>query len=315
MNWKDKRVFITGGTGFIGSHLSKRLDDLGATLGFYIHKHESDLMGIRVYGDLGIPQNDLASCLRYFKPEVVFHLAAQPLVQSAMSNEMETLQINVDGTYNLLHACMNLSSLKAIIHVSTDKVYGNHSDAVDEGYRLLGADHPYNASKLCGDIIAQMYAASYGLPIIISRSGNIYGAGDKNLDRLIPGAITATLRGESLVIRSDGKMVRDYIYIDDIIDGYLLLAELASEHKTFHGTAFNFGASKPLSVMDVVHEVLGEMGRVDLFPKIENTAKLEIPYQHLNWFRARYYGWSPKVDIKKGIQKTIPWYRSEYEKS
>lgn len=305
---RGKRVFATGGTGFIGSHLTQRLAGLGVELGLFIHAKESPLSARRIYGDLRDSSN-LFHFLRGFQPEIIFHLAAQPLVRVAMEEELRTLQTNIDGTYNLLHACKGLESLKAFVHVSTDKVYGEFDDTVSEENELHGVNHPYNASKLCGDVIAQMYAKAFDIPVIICRSGNIYGEGDENLDRLIPGAIVSALKGESLIIRSDGKMVRDYIYVDDIIDAYLLLAETISKDKNWQGKAVNFGAEEPMSVLDVVHEVLGATNRIDLVPKIMNTARLEIPYQHLDWGLARSLGWNPKIGLEEGLRKTIPWYK------
>ena len=313
MNWKGRRVFVTGGAGFIGSHLVGRLANLGASLGLFIHINETPVSAKRHYGNLSEFPNNLIHFLRRFDPEIIFHLAAQPLVTVALGDEVETFRTNVDGTYNLLHACRELKNLRAFVHVSTDKVYGEYEEPVLESMELRGVKHPYNSSKLCGDAIAQTYAHSYGLPVIISRSGNIYGAGDKNFSRLVPGTVLATLKGENLVVRSDGKMIRDYIHVDDIVDGYLLLAEVIAKNRKWAGRAINFGAKEPLSVLDVVHEVLGEMNRIDLRPQIENTAKLEIPYQHLDWGLAKGLGWEPKTDLQSGLKKTIPWYVEMYK--
>ena len=310
MNWKDKRVFITGGTGFIGSHLAKRLRSLGAKVGLFIHKSQSPLDCFKVIGDLSLKSTPafLSSSFSHFNPEFVFHLAAQPLVQVAMKDSLETLRINIDGTYNLLDACVGLESLKAFVHVSTDKVYGDVDRAVREDDELHGVSHPYNASKLCGDVIAQMYAKSFGVPVVIARSGNVYGGGDKSPDRLIPETIRSTLKGERTVIRSDGTLERDYVFVEDIVDGYLVLAEKMSLGDTKKGLAVNLGARESMSVLEVVHEILGKMRRVDLSPEITDTAKFEIPYQHLNWGLAKSMGWSPKTSFSDGLDKTIAWY-------
>lgn len=315
MSWKGAKVFITGATGFIGSHLTKKMVGLGADVAVFVLDEEGEIpSGVSTVfrGNLqDLP--DVQRALGRFQPEYVFHLAAQPLVDTALMFVADTLYSNVCGSINLLQACLDAKIfLKGVVFVSTDKVYGQFDGAVNEEAPLLGVNHPYNVSKLCADLIAQMYANVFDLPIVICRSGNIYGPGDKNLNRLVPGAIVSAIKGKQFVVRSDGKMTRDYIYVDDIVDAYLLLAETVSKKQEWRGRAVNFGATEPISVLRVVDDVLLAANRVDLPPLIMNTAKFEIQNQHLDWSDAKELGWIPKTNLRDGIAASIPWYLGKY---
>jgi len=275
-------VCITGGSGFIGSHLARAIP--GAHL-FDFPKY--DLRNIA----------DACAFIDKYQPDVVYHLAAQALVTN--DDDYETISTNVTGTYNLLHACRSNRNLKSFVHISTDKVYGDNCYArtIDP---LKGVDHPYNASKLCGDVLAQNYMHYRGMPIRIIRTGNIYGAGDTHWDRLIPGTIKATMEGRRLEMRSDGNFARDYIYIDDLIPAYLHIAKEAPG-------IYNLGG-RPYTAIGVVKNILELMGREDLQPVILNNHHNEIPYQHVadcpDW-------WKAKTDLKKGLKETIKWHSNQ----
>lgn len=275
-------ICITGGTGFIGSHLARALPKAHL---FEFPKH--DLRNIA----------DACAFVDKYEPEVIFHLAAQAVVTN--EDDYDSLSTNIVGTYNLLHACRNNRNLKSFVHISTDKVYGTNVYARTRD-PLNGVDHPYSASKLCGDVVAQMYMHYYQLPIRIIRTGNIYGGGDHHLDRLIPGVITTTLAGRPFELRSDGEFERDYIYIDDLIPAYLKIAQEPPG-------IYNLG-SKPYRAMYIVKMVLDLMGRKDLNPIILNNHKNEIPLQHVadcpDW-------WKPKTSLKDGLERTIQWYSSQ----
>lgn len=227
-----------------------------------------------------------------------------------MRGVMDTLTSNVVGGMNLLHACLSDKALKSTVFVTTDKVYGLSSGA-DESAPLLGVNHPYNASKVCADVLAQMYGWSFGLPIGIVRSGNIYGGGDMNFDRLIPYACRQVIRGEPIVLRSNGEFTRDYLYVDDVIDGYLMLAQLTSNRGA--PIVMNFGVEKPVSVMDVVSTVLSVEGK-GVEVHIDNNSEQELHYQHLNWGLARrQLGWRPQVSFEEGIKRTYAWYKEYFK--
>jgi CDP-glucose 4,6-dehydratase len=303
-NWKNRRVFVTGATGFIGSHLCEELLLRGADLKFYAHTKFLPQSALYFRGDLRNKSDDLIHFLRDFQPEVVFHLAAQPIVCRREVDETETLEVNLNGTFNILHACKDLSSLKSFVHVSTDKVFGN-ANPITKDTVLDGTGHPYNTSKLAGDFLAQMYSNFYDIPMVVLRHANVYGAGDVHFDRIVPRTIRKVLRGERPVIRGDGTNSRDYLHVDDVVEGYLRAAELPRQNKL---TLLNLGGYNH-SVGEVVDSILAKMRRIDVQPIYEEQWHGEIPHQHIvNDLAAELIGWNPPTDLDCGLDKTIPWY-------
>lgn len=310
-NWENNRVFVTGGTGFIGSHLTAKLLSLGAELGQFVHAREGHPATRQIQGDLYSPYDifetdKLKRFLDEFQPEVVYHLAAQPLVSVAQEKELETLRTNIDGTYNLLHVCRTMKSIRSFVHISTDKVYGNTS-VITKDTKPSGVHHPYNASKYAGDVLAQMYSNFFDIPMVIVRNANVYGAGDTHLDRVIPRTIVNVVRGEKPVIRGDGSNTRDYIHVSDVIDAYVKVARLPYENSL---TTVNLGGFNH-SVISVVDTILEKMGRVDLAPVFERQWRGEIPHQHIV-NDSSVAGWKPSVSLDKGLDLTISWYRTTY---
>lgn len=301
-----KKVFVTGATGFIGINLINRLAHLGANIGTFVLDEEHTLpKSVKIYRGNIESSKDVERAVKRFNPEYVFHLAAQPLVGVAMSHPLDTLSTNIMGTANVMQALVG-TNVKAVVMVSTDKVYGSYDRDILESDTLLGTGHPYDTSKMCGDFITQMYARCYNVPVVIVRSGNIYGEGDTNYDRLIPGIIFAALNGEKFVIRSDGNMVRDYIYVEDVLDAYITLLRGVEKKKIPYGAAVNIGAQTPMSVFEIVGIVSSFMGDIDFV--VADNAVNEIPYQHLDWSYAKELGWTPQTSIYGGIQKTIRWH-------
>jgi CDP-glucose 4,6-dehydratase len=316
IDWTTKRVLITGGTGFVGTHLTKRLLDLKADVGLFVLDEEnpiSDMVSIIYRGNLQ-DAPDIARAISRYQPHYIFHLAAQPLVDTALVNVYDTLDTNIRGAINLLQSCVSSAkNLEGIIFISTDKVYGKFDGTVDETAPLIGVGNPYDTSKACADLLAQMYSKVFGLPIVIVRSGNIYGMGDNHWDRLIPGTFMLALSNTNPKIRSNGKFTRDYIFVDDVIDAYLLLADSIKD-KFILGKAINIGSQESLSVLDVVHAILACAGTVHLQPEILDTAKFEIPHQHLNWEWAKELGWYPKTSFDDGLRLCLPYYKQMYDK-
>ena len=312
----DSSVLVTGATGFIGSHLTQTLAALRVRPSLFVLDYERQDFppGSTIYhGNL----SNLYDCLRIVgraNPEIIFHLAAQPLVDTALDSVIDTMESNVRGAYNLLEACRNAGRhIKAIVWVSTDKVYGSQHKALKESSPLLGFNHPYDASKLCADLLAQTYARAFKLPLVIARSGNVYGEGDLHWDRLIPGAIRSTVLGKSFVIRSSGLLRRDYIYVSDIVRAYLLTLDGLIAGRLQNGSVFNFGASRSYTVLDVVQEILVAFGRTDLEPIIRDQARNEIFEQHVDFEQARMIlGWVPSISLNLGIQKSIEWYQQYF---
>jgi CDP-glucose 4,6-dehydratase len=238
---------------------------------------------------------------------VVFHLAAQPLVNYAESLLLKTLNINVTGTYLFLYTCSKIKSIQSIVHISTDKVYGNlpiiTADEIPNG-----VEHPYNASKLAGDVLAQMLSNTFDLPLTVIRNGNIYGAGDLHWERIVPGTIGKVLNGFSPVIRGNGESLRDYIHVDDIVVGFINAADYGWGKSGVK--IFRLGAPNPTSVNEIVDLILKGTKRIDLIPVHEDLLKGEIPNQHIfDKVSQQEIGWYPRIDLEQGLSMTIPYYR------
>jgi len=308
-------ILITGATGFIGSHLSQRLKKLGADVVLLSHSkvksgtYHSDLLNFY----------DCVQLILQHSPKIIFHLAAQPLVESASRFPFNSMEVNIRGAYNLLEAIRQAGNPSAIVWMSTDKVYGEQNfsdktkDIIIENDPLLGVHHPYDLSKLCGEYIARMYSNSFNLPIVVVRSGNIYGEADFHWSRLIPGVSRDLLMGQRPKIRSNGKLKRDYIYIDDAINGLILASASILKKEIKSGEVINFGSDKPYSVLEIVDQLAGLAGRVDLVPIIEDRVSNEINYQHLDYsFAQKYIGWNPKTPLNVGLEKTFYWYKSYF---
>ncbi len=251
----------------------------------------------------------LERVLGEYEVEVVFHVAAQAIVGIANREPASTFSTNIKGTWNLLEACRRSPKVSSIVVASSDKAYGDQERLpYTETMTLLGR-HPYDVSKSCGDMIAQTYAANYNLPVAITRCGNFYGGGDLNWNRVVPGTIRSILGGEGPTIRSDGKFVRDYIYIEDAAAAYMLLAERLSSDAVLRGQAFNFSYEIQLSVLDMVELILRKMNS-SLRPEVLNQASNEIRHQFLSAERARtVLKWQPQFTLESGLDRTIDWYR------
>ena len=242
--------------------------------------------------------------------ETVFHLAAQTLVGVAKKDPVGTLEANVRGTWTVLEAVRQAGNGQVVV-ASSDKAYGVTADLPYRESHPLQGQYPYDVSKSCADLIARMYACTYGLPAVITRCGNLFGGGDLNFSRTIPGVILATLRDEPFRIRSDGLYVRDFLYVEDAVDGYLRMAEALAADDALRGEAFNLSLGLRLTVLDVVEAVLAQMNRSDLRPMILNEASAEIREQFMAADKARdRLSWSPRFGMDEGLRRTIAWYET-----
>jgi CDP-glucose 4,6-dehydratase len=261
-----------------------------------------------VRGDLSRPQT-LERVLGEYEVETVFHLAAQTIVGIANRNPVSTFESNVRGTWNVLEACRRSPKVSAVVLASSDKAYGDQTVLPYTEEMPLQGRHPYDVSKSCADMIAQSYATTFGVPVAITRCGNFYGGGDLNWNRVVPGTIRSVLRGERPIIRSDGKYVRDYFYIEDGAAAYMLLAERLTADKSVIGSAFNFSNETQINVLDLVNTILQKMDST-LKPIIQNQASNEILHQFLSAARARkVLKWRPQFSLDEGLERTIGWYK------
>jgi len=251
----------------------------------------------------------LERALGEYEIDTVIHLAAQTIVPVGGRNPLSTFETNIAGTWTLLEACRRSPLVKQVVVASSDKAYGEQEKMpYDESTPLQGV-HPYDVSKSCGDLIANSYARVYGTPVVITRCGNFYGGGDLNWSRVVPGTIRSITRGNRPVIRSDGKFVRDYFYVEDGAAAYMLLAEKLAANRSLIGEAFNFSNEYEVTVLDIVKNILVAMGS-NLEPEVRNEAVHEIRYQRLSAAKAkRMLDWSPGFDLKGGLTRTVEWYR------
>jgi len=315
--WRDRSVFVTGGTGLLGSWLVKGLMEAGANVVCLVRDWvpQSELVRTKRIEQVKTVRGDvcdlslLERVLGEYEVETVFHVAAQAIVGIANRNPISTFSTNIGGTWNVLEACRRSPKVESIVVASSDKAYGDQEHLpYNEGMPLLGR-HPYDVSKSCADMIAQTYAATYNLPVAITRCGNFYGGGDLNWNRVVPGTIRSIARGERPVVRSDGQFVRDYFYIQDGAAAYMLLAERLTSNLALRGQAFNFSNESQISVLDLVNLILRKMNS-QLRPEVLNQASNEIRHQYLSAERARtMLNWKPQFTLDEGLDRTIAWYR------
>jgi CDP-glucose 4,6-dehydratase len=315
--WRDRPTFVTGATGLVGSALLKRLVDEGADVVAlvrdWVPQSEASRAGLLervkvVRGDVR-DQPLLERTLGEYEVATVVHLAAQTIVTIANRNPVSTFETNVGGTWALLEACRRSPTVKQVVVASSDKAYGDQPSLPYTEDAPLQGRHPYDVSKSCADLITQAYAVTYGLPVVVARCGNFFGGGDLNFNRLVPGTIRSILKGERPVIRSDGRYIRDYFYVEDGAAAYALLAERLASEPALAGRADNFSLETEITVLDLVRQISNLMGS-KLEPEVRNEASHEIYRQCLSAARARAeLGWRPLFALEEGLRRTIEWYR------
>lgn len=314
-SWQDRVVLVTGIGGFVGSGLAKALLERGAKVVGVLR----DSAGVRQLEALGIRRGlELAygsiadaglmnRVVNEYEVGTVFHMAAQAIVQVANRSPVPTFESNILGTWTILEAARLSPVVERVVVASSDKAYGDQPVLPYTEDTPLNGLYPYDASKACTDILARSYAASFPLPVAVVRCANIYGPGDTNWSRLIPGTVRSALAGEDPIIRSDGTPERDYLYLMDAVEGYLAVAEHLPE---LSGEAINLGTSSSVSALDLVRAIIAEVGDTGLQPRILGEASGEISRQSLAFDKARRkMGWEPRVSLQEGLSLAVAWYR------
>jgi len=315
--WRDRSVLVTGASGLLGSWLVEELLEQKALVTCLVRDQvpASRLVtgGLLprvqvVWGDLA-ELSTVVRAVNEYEVNTVFHLGAQTIVGTAARSALSTFESNVRGTWNLMEACRTCSQLvERVVVASSDKAYGAHDHLPYTEDTPLQGRFPYDVSKSCADLISLSYFETYGVPVAVTRCGNLYGGGDLNFNRLIPGTIRSALRGESPIIRSDGLFIRDYFYVKDAVSAYLRLAERTTS-ESLAGEAFNFGNETPFSVVEVVDAILRIMGRESLESTILNQATAEIREQYLDCSKAkRVLEWEAAYSLESGLEETVAWY-------
>lgn len=316
--WKKKRVLVTGATGLVGSHLIEKLLILEADVfAFVLDTPKSSLFAQKnfadhvcvINGNLAVKETVFRSVIQA-NPQIIIHLGAQTIVGSAIKNPLETFESNIQGTYFLLEAArLYAKNLIAIVVASSDKAYGTAETLPYTEEFPLHGDGPYDVSKSCTDLLAQSYGFTYQLPVTIARCGNIYGAGDINWSRIVPGTFKSIFMHEQPVLRSDGTFLRDYIYVEDVVDAYLLLAEKSKAIKP--GTAYNFSNDMAYTVDQIYREICEAAVGHYIEPHYLNSAGHEIHDQHLSSENAfKDFGWRSTSTLESGLKQTSLWYQA-----
>lgn len=316
--WQDRPVLITGATGHIGGWLVKHLLEVKADVVCLVRDWvpRCELVRTGLINKVKVVRGDLCDwellrrSIGEYEINSVFHLAAQSIVSTANRDPVSTFETNIRGSWCLLEACRMNPSVKQVVVASTDKVYGESDHLPYVENTPLLAVYPHDVSKACAEMIANSYAATYGLNLAFTRLPNIYGGGDLNWTRIVPGTIRSIVRNEQPVINSNGKFIRDYLYVEDAVSAHLLLAEKLAGNPDLRGQAFNISSETYLSVLELVERISKLMGS-SLQPLVRDQAKNEIKNQYLSAQKARQMiGWQPLITMDEGLRRTIDWYKS-----
>lgn len=317
--WKDRRVLVTGANGFLAGWLVKHLLERGATVAALVYQKnpvsvfETERLNRQcevVYSDI-LDFPSMKRLLVNHDIATVFHLGAQAICKVAFEDPVNTLRSNIFGTINILEAVRVTNPKIEVVVASSDKAYGIHAKLPYEETAPLHGEFPYEVSKSCADLISQMYFRTYGIPLCIVRSGNLYGGGDSHFSRIFPNTIHRLMKGLRPTIANDS--IRDYLYVEDAADGYRLIAE-HMQSKKLAGEAFNIGCEKPVSNAAVVAVIAAAIGKSHIKPVYAKQKKSEIPNQYLSCRKIRRaVGWKPLVSLEEGTKRTVEWYREFFK--
>ncbi|MGE4384848.1 MAG: CDP-glucose 4,6-dehydratase [Endomicrobiaceae bacterium] len=327
--YKNKRIFLTGASGFKGSWLSLWLTSLGAhVLGYSLEPDTTPSMFKKlkienviqnVFGDI-LNVEKLEKTMSDFQPDIIFHLAAQPLVRLSYSEPVLTYKTNVIGTLNVLEAARKTKSVKAFVNITTDKCYENKE--VKRGYKEdepMGGYDMYSSSKGCVEIMSSSYRRSFlkdGYAMATARAGNVIGGGDWSTDRLVPDCIRAIINSEKITIRNP-ESTRPWQHVLEPLSGYLKLGQLLLEHGSQYAEGFNFGPKLTdiISVKEIAELVVKNYGKGTItIEKKDNLHEANLLMLDIGKAESAL-GWTPTYNIYQAIEKTVAWYKNFYEGS
>jgi CDP-glucose 4,6-dehydratase len=315
--WRERTALVTGATGLLGSWLVPILLARGARVVALVRDVVPDslfygngaaAMCVQVHGDVRDGRL-VERVLVEHEVDAVFHLAAQTIVEHALRDPTNTFRSNVEGTWELLDACRRSRRPTRIVVASSDKAYGAQLDLPYREDHPLAGTHPYDVSKSCADLIALAYATTYDVPVAVTRCGNLFGGGDLNFNRLVPGVIRDALADRAPVIRSDGTLVRDFLYVEDAAEANVLLAERMDE-PGIAGEAWNFSLEERLTAEEMARRVLAAVGKPELELDVRAEAQHELAEQSLSSAKARErLGWTARIGLDTGLERAVTWYR------
>lgn len=325
--YKGKRVFVTGHTGFKGTWLSKILVSAGAdVLGYALEPKKNDYLFalselekdmISVLCDIRDIES-LKKAMTDHQPEILFHLAAQPLVRESYKEPVITYSTNVMGTVNMLESVKHCKNIRSVVNITTDKVYYNkeHNEGYAEDDALCGQD-PYSNSKSCSELITHSYRKSFfspssALAISTARAGNVIGGGDFAIDRIVPDCIRAAINNQVIIVRNP-ESVRPYQHVVDCLSGYLALAKLQYEDKVKYEGSYNFGPEEDscISTGKLVEIFCNKWGNGQRWETKFVEGPHEATFLKLDISKAKStLQWEPKWDINKAVDKTVEWTKT-----
>lgn len=324
LSWQGRSVFITGAAGFVGRWLSEKLVSQGARVIALDWQGKSDTTGLPLLDSKGFESiqgrvensEKIERILHDAYVDTVFHLAAINVNIGTSVSPRSIFETNIRGTWSVLEACRLVPSVARIVLASSSEAEDEQkTETIKASTKIRRKRHPYQVSKISAELVAQAYADTYGMPIAISRSDNIYGGRDLNWNRLIPGVMRSLINGEAPVLRSDGTLARDFIYIDDIVAAYLTLAEKTGDSGV-RGEIFHFATGTNTTALDIVTQLCELTGRSDLKPVVLNKS----PCERINSIRPinlerDLLGWASKIDLREGLQLTANWYKKYFHES
>jgi CDP-glucose 4,6-dehydratase len=325
--YEQRNVLVTGHTGFKGTWLCAWLEKLGAKVaGLSYHQRSVpchyELLKLPIADQQGDIRDfaRVQNVLQQYQPEIVFHLAAQPLVRRSYDDPLETFSTNTLGTANLLQAVRECDSVKAVVVITTDKVYENQERA--EGYRetdILGGHDPYAASKACAELVVNSFRQSFyeaeGKLLASCRAGNVIGGGDWAADRLIPDLTRAAASGIITLIRMP-QAVRPWEHVLEPLAGYLRLGQLLLEGKPEYAQAWNFGPEPEghETVSEVIRLASQHWHKIQSTQTTPSTNRHETTLLKLDCTKAKQQlNWKPVWNLQQTVEKTVEWYREYYE--